>query len=401
MFFYYLFITIIHQKTLIGTFRNSLVESSRITTERYSIVIDAGSTGTRLNIYGFLVPGNIISYYHKVKMNPGMHTLKKRNDIKKYINEILKSATAELAKDGINIKYVPIVFQGTAGLRSLNEKKRNKMFKYITEVFNQHHLNLNSIDIISGYDEGIFALHSLNLLIQYNNNVLYDYGCSNYDLKNYLEEISGGFCDMRFEKQKYHGIIDMGGGSVQIAYEFSTEDKYADPIHVIHSLSKNIYINFFPGWGLNEGIKVLKINSKFKLIDKSGNKLTMFDKLLDDFRLNNKPDINNVDELYLLSYFYDKFKKLGCQTKTSLKEIKVLINEKCRNNDISYDQKNRKSDQSEESHDNSTDFCDEVYYLYKFLDVQGMDDNKMLILVSDIDGINLNWSLSRGMKMIQ
>lgn len=391
------FTSFLYSHNLIERFRNTLLKSGYVSNEKYIIVIDAGSTGTRLHIYGFLKPGNIISYHSTIKLTPGLHTLKKKKTIKKYLKKLLEKGRMGLSEKGVNIREVPIVLLGTAGMRSLDVKGKIKMVKLVERIFKKFRLKIFQVDIISGFEEGILALQSLKLLIEYNNNIVYKFGCADTELNKYLNNISNGFCDMKANRKKYHGIIDMGGGSVQLAYEFPSYDPYNDPKHVIYSIDKNIYLNFFPGWGLNEGIKVLKINQKYTLEDENGKKITMFDKLLDDFKYNDKPDINKVDDLYLLSYFYDKFMKLGCQTKTNLVEIKNKIDKKCGDKNISY---RIGSDKKKENCNEDGEICDEVYYMYKFLMAQGIDRNKMLYLVSDIDGIDLNWSFSKGIMML-
>lgn len=399
MLFTLLFPLGIYTANIIDKVRNSLLGSGYVASEQYVAVIDAGSTGTRINMYGFLVPGNIISYYSIVKSTPGLHQITNKSKVRKYLRSLLEEGREVLSKRGIDIRSIPFVLQGTAGLRSLEPSKREELFEYINHIFTKYGIKIYEINVISGYAEGAYALESLKLLIQYNNNVIYKYGCDNNELKKYLKAISSDFCDFKVSSTKYHGIIDMGGGSVQIAYEFSTKDPYDDPIHVIHSYTSNIYINFFPGWGLNEGIKVLKKNKKYTLTDSEGHEITMFDKLLDDFKFNDKPDINNVDELYLMSYYYDRLSELGCDTKTDLGEIKYLFDKVCGDKPISFDESNLLDSFAEETQEDSK-FCDEVYYLYKFLEAQGLEHAKPLFIVSDIDGINLNWSLSKGIMML-
>lgn len=348
------------------------IESMYDVKKNFVGVIDAGTTGTRLNIFGFLEPGNIIANYISIKSYPGLHTLKNK-EIKAVINYLLTNGEKRLKYHGVKLKDVVFAFKGTAGMRKITKKKQEQILNIISKHFETKKLTLKHPEVISGLREGFLSFTSLSMLIDYKNNILTEFGCKNKKLRRYITNLVPEFCLIEASKSKYKGILDMGGGSIQVAYEFSKKDKFDDSMHVIHTIGKNIYINSFPGWGLKEGMKVLRENENYKLKYDNGKVETMFDKLLDDFKIQKKPNINNVDELYLSSYFYDRFKQLGCRTKTNLDSILTLYNKKC---------------------GKTSQFCREIYYMYKFLEAQGLKSEKQLLLVNDIAGVSLNWSLS-------
>ncbi|KAM0688696.1 hypothetical protein COBT_000050 [Conglomerata obtusa] len=347
---------------------------------KYVGVVDAGSTGTRINVFGFLMPGTIIKDFITVKDEPGLHTMSS-NQIAKSFDNLLQRTNGELKMRGINIKSVPLVFAGTAGIRSLSENKKKKLFKTIKKTLEENDIQYQAVDTISDYLEGLYALESIDFLKDYNNNVLYNYGCYSSTLRPILDRIKASFCDAKInsKNEKYTGIIEMGGGSIQIAYEFSKDDKYSDPFHVIETNTNKIYLNAFPGWGLIDGLSVLDKNKDY--IIKNGNKkLVMYDELLKDFKSDDKPNINNVDEIFLLAYFHDRYSKLGCNYETNIEEILDKFDKQCP--------------------DLSTKFCKEIDYMTTFLITQDIKKNKSLYLVKDIAGINTTWALSRAIMML-
>lgn len=353
------------------------IQSKYNVKKHYVGVIDAGSTGTRLNIYAFLQPGHIIAHYTTIKSHPGLHTLE--NDaIDAVINYLLQKAQEKMNNLDVKLTNITFTMQGTAGMRSMPEDQQKRIIKIVKDLFHKKKLKLKRPEVISGIREGFLALASLNILIDYKKNILTDFGCKDKNLRSFIQRLAPNYCKIKDKKVKYRGIMDMGGSSIQIVYEFDKKDSYDDATHVIHTIGKNIYINSYPGWGLIEGIKVLKKNENYRLDRKGGKSLTMFDSLLDDFREQDKPDINSVEEMYLSSYFYDKFKELGCKTITTLGDVSQLYKDKCKK---------------------TSHFCKEIYYMYKFLEAQGLKEDKTLVLVSDIAGIGMNWTLSSALML--
>lgn len=377
----FVFFLIIKSFSILASIEKTLNEQNFEGESKYVAVIDAGSTGTRLNIFGYLMPGNILYDYQVYKTSPGLHTLTDK-EIKDQLIYLIKNMN----------KKIPVSLHGTAGLRLLDKDKQENVINVVNSTFKKYNLKLKDASIISGLEEGIYALESLNFLCEFNN-FIKEYGCKTDNIKMLLND--SGFCDENLKLDKicinndttlindgqlssdelYTGIIDMGGGSVQLAYEFPLNDPFESPIHVIHTSKKKIYLNSFLGWGLVEGLKVLQKFRKYKYKDR-----TMFDELLKDFKRAEKPDINNVDRLFLLSFFYEKFNELGFNFKVTIKEVKEKYDERCKKED--------------------NKFCDEIYYMYKFLEAQGIDKNKTMYLLKDIAGISINWAVARGFMML-
>ncbi|KAM0676701.1 Ectonucleoside triphosphate diphosphohydrolase 5 [Binucleata daphniae] len=349
-------------------------------TTKYVGVIDAGTTGTRFNIYGFIMPGRIISYYNILKVKPGLHTLNTKDEIKKSLNQMLKKVEKKM-KNKIDIKQVPITFSGTAGIRSLTDEKRNMLLEVVNNCLSAYNNQNNETNVISAFTEGLYALETLKFLKEYNDSVLYRYGCAVDSIHEILSAISKSFCEVQKKDnaQKYIGVIEIGGGSIQIAYEFDKKDKYNDPLHVIENSNKKIYINAFPGWGLVEGLHTLDINKDYAIKD-DNKKITMIDELIKDFKAENKPNINNTDEIYLLAFFYDKYTELGCNFETTLEEIKKKTKKKCSGIDST--------------------FCKEINYMNMFMDAQGFDADKKLYLIKDIAGVNASWTVRQALTML-
>ncbi|EJW02702.1 hypothetical protein EDEG_02886 [Edhazardia aedis USNM 41457] len=349
--------------------------------QKFVAVIDAGSTGTRLNIFGFLVPGNILDFFSIERVSPGLHSFESKDDMEKNLKKLIDNSNKTLSSYGTSLEKVPVVFEATAGMRMIDPARKKKILNAVELTFCSNKIKLHDINILNGLNEGIYALETLSFLKNFNFNVLQKYGCHDDILRASMTQYIPDFCtNINMKKQcKYIGIFDMGGGSLQIAYEFEKSSSYNDPVHVIEGKDKKIFIASFDGWGLNEAMSVFKKFKNYKIRKKS-TATEISAELMKDFKSLEKPNINDVNELYLLSYFYEKLTQLGCGRETTYNEIEKLYKKRC--------------------DDSSEQFCDEISYIISFIDSMNVDHGKKMFVVHDIAGINLNWSLSRAIMLL-
>ena len=127
-------------------------------------------------------------------------------------------------------------------MRNLEEKKRNGVFEAIKTAIQKMGYGLNSslvtVKMITGRDEGAFLWLSTNYLLgKFNPKVKKTVRSSEFDEGSvilsgssaiFANEMDGFLCignitgDQRYCRQMTYGVLDMGGASLQIAYEFNS-----------------------------------------------------------------------------------------------------------------------------------------------------------------------------------
>lgn len=233
----------------------------------YSGVVDAGSTGTRLNIYGFA--DGRIRHQGVFSSTPGLAAADDA-DIRSQLRELFTQATPFYT----SIQQIPVGFYGTAGFRELDAAHSAHMLGLVREQLKDY--NLKEAKIISGEEEGRLALMAL---------VLSD------------ENRNGSI-----------GVIDMGGKSTQISTLESGR---------ISSESINL------GIMENEGPVQCQEDGPDNLtVCATG----LASKLSD---LKRRLPLNNIKHLYLLSYFHDEFGKIVRDHRTTMREVKDAFYSQC------------------------------------------------------------------------
>ncbi|KAF7252421.1 Ectonucleoside triphosphate diphosphohydrolase 6 [Varanus komodoensis] len=154
----------------------------------YGIIFDAGSTGTRIHIFQFTqkpkeVPRLIHATFRAIK--PGLSAY--ADDVDKSaqgINDLLAVAKEVVPKK--LWKSTPLVLKATAGLRLLPEEKAQKLLDKVKQIFQESPFFVrdNFVSIMDGTDEG----------------------------------------NLNSPKKRCVGMLDLGGGSTQIAFLPSPEN---------------------------------------------------------------------------------------------------------------------------------------------------------------------------------
>ncbi|XP_020229557.1 nucleoside-triphosphatase-like [Cajanus cajan] len=176
----------------------------------YAVIFDAGSTGSRVHVYHFdqnlelLHIGNDLEFYKKV--TPGLSS---------YASDPEEAAESlvpllEAAENVVPVELhpkTPLKLGATAGLRLLDGDASEKILQAVTDLFkNRSTLNVQSdaVAIIDGTQEGSYLWLTINYLL--------------------------GKLGKKFTKTV--GVVDLGGGSVQMAYAVSRNTaKNAPKVH--------------------------------------------------------------------------------------------------------------------------------------------------------------------------
>lgn len=203
--------------------------------ERYAIVIDAGSTGSRVHIFKFLSKnGKLELQFDKFdQLKPGLSS---------YADDPAAAAQSltplvELAKKTVPLAQhssTPIMVGATAGLRLLPDGKADLVLDEVRMWLGKcpfHFKPAENVKILSGVDEGAFAWLTLNYLLG------------------------------RLGKAESETVaaIDLGGGSVQEAYamtepeaEILPDQQYLTTLNG-GGRKYNVYVYSYLGYGLMAG----------------------------------------------------------------------------------------------------------------------------------------------------
>ena len=198
--------------------------SSQCQQHRCIVVVDAGSTGSRLHIYAYDTdqtssPINIKELWSK-KIKPGIATIE--------ANQATVDAYLTILFSGASEENVPVYFYATAGMRLLPVPKQKQFYNLVQNWFaNQPQWQLKRSKTITGNEEGVFGWLAVN----------YKLGAFNT------------------ENKKAVGTMDMGGASVQIAFPIEKTEgiNAADIQHIdLYGRHYQLFVHSFLGLGQTE-----------------------------------------------------------------------------------------------------------------------------------------------------
>lgn len=192
----------------------------------YGIVVDCGSSGSRVFVY-FWPPHN--GNPHDLldikqmrdrsskpvvkKIKPGISTVSQTPEkASDYIHPLLSYAASYIPKT--KHKETPLYVLCTAGMRVLPESQQAAILQDLVKDVPQDFDFLFSdahAEVISGKQEGVYAWISINSVLGRFDHVIDD--------EDAVVSVTIGTQEEAIIRKRTVGIIDMGGGSLQIAYE--------------------------------------------------------------------------------------------------------------------------------------------------------------------------------------
>lgn len=233
--------------------------------DHYGIVIDSGSSGSRIQIYRWedsqelqknkstdpLKLKSVPQIYQEKswthKTTPGVSTFgdKPSKVWDDHYEPLIEYAEKIIPRE--NWEDTPIFILATAGMRMLPEKKKDKLMNRIcVDIGKESKFKLDScedqIQIIDGETEGIYGWIGLNYLM----GQLDNYDSTKVDHSSY-------------------GFMDMGGASTQISFvpnKKSEIEKHRDDISTVYLRNVNgetqqwdVFVSTWLGFGANEARK--------------------------------------------------------------------------------------------------------------------------------------------------
>ncbi|KHJ42607.1 Vps53-like protein [Trichuris suis] len=238
----------------------------------YAIVVDAGSSGSRLYIYRCDYDRHTVKSILRVspllgrdgepivkKKNPGLSSF--GNDPKRavvYMKGLIDGALDYIPKE--NVKQTSLFVLATAGMRLLPVKERTKVMKALRQALASSYdfiVSETNIEIISGKWEGIYAWISVN------------YALGRFDKSPLLQSsVLTQSNSVGSGRMRTAGILDLGGASLQVAYEVKRgavhgllDETFYQEINLgcndTSPLFKfTVFVNTYLGYGANTAIEL-------------------------------------------------------------------------------------------------------------------------------------------------
>ena len=136
--------------------------------EKYGVVFDAGSTGSRVHVYRFHVIGNRVELQDELfeALKPGLSSFADDPEqgalsLKPLLEKAIARVPAELRGS------TKLSLKATAGLRMLPEEKADGLLSAVKEFLEASPFAMDdeSVSIMDGVDEGAFGWITVNYLL--------------------------------------------------------------------------------------------------------------------------------------------------------------------------------------------------------------------------------------------
>ncbi|XP_041369282.1 ectonucleoside triphosphate diphosphohydrolase 7-like [Gigantopelta aegis] len=253
----------------------------------YGIVIDCGSSGSRVYVYFWPPhsgnPGELLNIQQlkdkndnlvMKKVTPGISELDERpHDASEHIRPLLDFASQYIPKD--QHKETSLYILATAGMRMISKHAQqailDDLLKDIPKLYDFPVVD-NHFEVISGKLEGVYAWIAVNYVLD-----KFSHGASDHSLVSVKLPGTDGKTHIR---RRTVGMIDMGGGSVQIAFEVLNEQPDLSK-HLLAEINLGcedsdlkhnylVYVTTFLGYGANsarERYEELLVKNAYKTQD--------------------------------------------------------------------------------------------------------------------------------------
>ncbi|XP_039269673.1 ectonucleoside triphosphate diphosphohydrolase 7-like [Styela clava] len=195
----------------------------------YGVMIDCGSSGSRVFVYYWPKhsghPSELLQIRQLVddgvpvvkKITPGIATeVNNPHAISAYMRPLLYYASMHIPEE--KHRETPLYVMCTAGMRMLPKRLQNSVLDQVQKAvhkFSNFQFYPSHAEVISGMTEGLYFWMGLN------------YALGNLHQPNHA--VSDNLIEMTAHKQTQRlptvGVIDMGGASMQIAFEVNRDDR--------------------------------------------------------------------------------------------------------------------------------------------------------------------------------
>jgi hypothetical protein len=210
-----------------------LITSSAFAADaHYAIIIDAGSSGSRLHLYQYELDHDIpvIQEKFSASTKPGLSAFVANPEAAgESLAKMLDGATTALKAANLDPHTIPISILATAGMRLLPEAKQVVIYQDVLKYLQKHYaFPVSRLETISGKMEGVYGWLDVNYL-------------SNH-----------------FQDNHTLGSIDMGGASTEIAFDTADMSQPDDVVTVkIGQNTYNVFSKSFLGLGQDQALSAI------------------------------------------------------------------------------------------------------------------------------------------------
>ncbi|KAL1922352.1 uncharacterized protein VTP21DRAFT_9891 [Calcarisporiella thermophila] len=402
---------------------------------QYALMIDAGSTGSRIHVYRFNYCKSTPELEDEVfeKTEPGLSSYK--DDplaAAKSLDGLMQVALDNVPKDLYDC--TPIAVKATAGLRLLGENQSKNILKAVRNRLEKNypfpiHGGPSGVEIMDGRDEGVYAWTTVNYLL------------GNLHSKNSLTA----------------GVFDLGGASTQIVFEPAMEESKQLP-NGDHRYELSfggrkfvLYQNSYLSYGLKEARKgmtnylIKQWRSDAAARDNEVHDPCLPLKHVEEVQLNEsvrgyrtvrvvgtgagfaacravaeqilnkekecplapcsfngtyQPSLEETfhqHDIYAFSYFYDLTYPLGMPSEFSVRELRELTDDVCKGETRKF----AHVPGAEAELRGSPNFCKDLSFIYTLLHTgYGIPEDRMLKIAKKIRGAETGWCLGASLAML-
>lgn len=380
----------------------------------YAVIIDAGSTGSRLFAFRFHTSAEISSpvlkseLFHQEK--PGLSSYADNPiEATKSLGILVEKAKSVIPSS--EWRDTPLLLKATAGLRLLPANKANRILEVTREFLSSSgfQLNDNSVSIMEGVDEGIFSWVTVNFLL-------------------------GRFSQQ--DTQSTVTVLDLGGGSTQVTYRLEKKNLKSLK-HSIHKITvfnqiMDVFTHSYLGMGLMAARKailvphsaaknengIVVVHSKCfdplatsawkygsqiyqvmgstenapEMDESSSNKFEDCLNLVENYTntIDIKPVGLSKQDIFAFAYYFDITSKVGLIDQETggqitVEDIHKAALEACKSGNFEQ-----------------PFMCHDLTYIYSLLtNVYGLNPENNLHIIESISGSQLNWALGLALNELQ
>lgn len=353
--------------TLIFTLHSALYAA-------FIAIVDAGSSGSRIHLFDIRnIKGTVQFEVIPLKNNkttPCVSSYAWNPDkIAEHISPLIESLRKGLPY-GVTERDISFYFFSTAGMRTVNPIHQELIYKNIENYLNANTtLRIQNIRTISGKMEGVFDWIALNCLKK------------------------------KFNSSNTEGVIDMGGASVQVAYDNNAPFRHTLQVK-IGSASYFVHSNSYLGIGADQMRSQFTANADcfpkgLELSDVTGT--GDFDKCLLALRpiLTHIHNVESIPPAIIARtkfigisnfYYVTNSKAFNLGAEVSGNDIKTKGKEFAR---MTWEEMKTKWPDDQFLYSQYINAA----FLVDFLEELGFDPYIKLGIVSKIDGVEVSWAL--------
>lgn len=311
----------------------------------HAVMIDSGSTGSRVFIYQIV--GNKITLVDKLKVEPGLSKFEnKLGEVDAYLKPLIDFAKKTLG-EGARFTETPIVLQATGGVRALSLKGQNDVIASAQQALNHSGFKAPKAEVIQGVQEGIYQWISINYL-------------------------RGSLTDTT---KPTAGLVEMGGASMQVTF-LKQEPLLVSPI------DPQLYSVSYDGFGETAAWNRLGSKACKKIPLSYAKCRNYLQKSLNEIR---QPKLQG--DFYLVDNF-EQLASLLKLEKISSKILDQLGPATCRKT-----LRKLKSELRHESEYYLSKICFDTAYMSVVLEKIGFKRERELIAAKHIEDTALSWTL--------